>query len=169
MTGSCSRAQTASKRFLIFSSSCMTTLVTSAACALPPSGQSREKPHAIRGSKSISRRAGTILTVWWRRSGSCSRKVKSLRKLHRFVTLLTFVTSLWIKPKPHFTALGVGFRLPAMLLRRRLEGAQTTDLLENPLGVQLVFQPLQRAIDRFTFTNNHFWHQSSLPEFSNLS
>src|SRR5213592_2558887 len=55
-----------------------------------------------------------------------------------------------------------------MLLRRRLEGAQTADLLENTLGIQLVFQPLQCAIDRFTFTNDHFWHQSSLLTTYNL-
>ncbi len=67
-----------------------------------------------------------------------------------------------MKSELHSGALGVSFRLATMLLRRRLEGAQTADLLENPLGIQLVFQPLQRAIDRFTFTNNHFWHHSSL-------
>src|SRR5437588_8410074 len=74
-----------------------------------------------------------------------------------------------IESELHSAALRVGFCLAAMLLRRRLEGAQTADLLENTLGIQLVFQPLQCAIDRFTFTNNHFWHQSSLPAFRNLS
>src|SRR5262249_33534295 len=89
----------------------------------------------------MSRHASTTLTVSCRRSWSCLRRVKA---------------------KLHSSALGIGFGLAAMLLRRRLEGAQTADLLENPLRIQLVFQPLQRAIDRFTFTNNHFWHQSSL-------
>jgi hypothetical protein len=36
------------------------------------------------------------------------------------------------------TALGVGFCFAAMLLRRRLEGAQTADLLENTLGIELI-------------------------------
>ena len=63
-----------------------------------------------------------------------------------------------MKSKLHSAALGVGFGLATMLLRRRLEGAQTADFLENSLGIQLVLQPLQCAIDRFTFTNNHFWH-----------
>ncbi len=64
-----------------------------------------------------------------------------------------------IESELHSAALRVGFCLAATLLRRRLEGAQTANLLENTLGIQLVFQPLQCAIDRFTFTNNHFWHQ----------
>jgi hypothetical protein len=57
------------------------------------------------------------------------------------------------------TSFGVGFRFAAVLLRRGLEGAQTADLLEDALGIQLVLQPLQRAIDGFTFANDHFWHQ----------
>src|SRR4029450_4237237 len=56
-------------------------------------------------------------------------------------------------------ALGVGLGLAAVLLRRRLEGAQTADLLENALGIQLVLQPFQRAIDGSTFATDHFWHQ----------
>lgn len=76
-----------------------------------------------------------------------------------FVTVVTFVTVSGIESKLHSGALGVGSRLAAMLLRRRLERAQTADFLENPFGIQLVFQPFQRAIDRFTFAHNHFWHQ----------
>ena len=54
-----------------------------------------------------------------------------------------------------------------MLLRRRLESAQTADFLKNAFGVQFVFQPLQCAIDRFTFADNHFWHQYHSPRFRN--
>ncbi len=46
-----------------------------------------------------------------------------------------------MESKLHSGALGVRSRLAAMLLRRRLERAQTADFLENALGVQLVFQP----------------------------
>lgn len=67
--------------------------------------------------------------------------------------------SLGIESKLHSGALGVGSRLAAMLLRRRFEGAQAADFLENALGIQLVFQPFQCAVDRFTFAHNHFWHQ----------
>jgi len=67
--------------------------------------------------------------------------------------------TLWIKSELGSTALGVGFGFATMLLRRRLEGAQTADLLKNSLGIQLVLQPLQRAIDGLTFANDHFWHQ----------
>jgi hypothetical protein len=59
-------------------------------------------------------------------------------------------------------ALGVGSGFAAMLLRRRLEGAQTADLLENALCVELAFEPLQRAIHRFTSANDHFCHRQSL-------
>ena len=66
---------------------------------------------------------------------------------------------LRIESKLHSGAFGVGSRLAAMLLRRRFERAQTADFVENALGVQLVLQPFQCAIDRFTFAHNHFWHQ----------
>jgi hypothetical protein len=74
--------------------------------------------------------------------------------------ILTFYCGLRrIESELSATALGVGFRFAAVLLRRCLEGAQPADLLENALGIQLVLQPLQRAIDGFTFANDHFWHQ----------
>jgi hypothetical protein len=77
----------------------------------------------------------------------------------RFNFAIFYFLTLWIKSELGSTALGVGFGFATMLLRRRLEGAQTADLLENALGIQLVFQPLQRAIDGLTFANDHFWHQ----------
>jgi hypothetical protein len=67
--------------------------------------------------------------------------------------------TLWIKSELGSTALGVSFGFAAMLLRRRLEGAQTADLLENALCIELILKPLQRAINRLTFANDHFWHQ----------
>ena len=39
-------------------------------------------------------------------------------------------------------ALGVGFCFAAVLLRGRLEGSQTADLVEDSLSIKLVFQPL---------------------------
>jgi hypothetical protein len=75
------------------------------------------------------------------------------------VVVVTFVIVSGIESELHSAALGVRSRLAAMLLRRRLERAQTTDFLENALGIQFVFQPFQRTIDRFTFAHNYFWHQ----------
>ena len=56
-------------------------------------------------------------------------------------------------------ALGIVLRFAAVLLRRRLERAQPAHLLENALGIELVLQPLKRAIDRLTFANEYFWHR----------
>src|SRR5207248_10914822 len=65
----------------------------------------------------------------------------------------------WIKAEPRSTTLGVGFGFAAALLVRRFKRAQTPDFLENTLRIQLAFEPLQRAIDGFTLTNDHFWHR----------
>ncbi len=132
-------------------------------CASPALARSRQRPSAITDSTSILKRVATILTACYGRSGSCLL-VERLKQLHRYndvpnLLVVTFVTVLGIESKLHSGALGVGPRLAAMLLRRRLERAQTADFLENALGIQLVFQPLQCAIDRFTFAHNHFWHQ----------
>ena len=64
-----------------------------------------------------------------------------------------------VESELHSPALGVCSRLAAMLLRRRFERAQPADFLKNALGVQLVLQAFQCAIDRFTFAHNDFWHQ----------
>src|SRR5438309_8604857 len=65
------------------------------------------------------------------------------------------------------TALGVVFRFAAVLLVRRLESAQTAHFFENALGIKLVLQPLERAIDWLTFANEYFWHQYSTPIVAN--
>jgi hypothetical protein len=57
------------------------------------------------------------------------------------------------------TALGIVFRFAAVLLVRRLESAQTAHFLENALGIELVLQPLEGAIDWLTFANEYFWHR----------
>ena len=55
-------------------------------------------------------------------------------------------------------ALGVVLRFAAVFLVRRLEGAQTAHFFENTLGIKLVLQALEGAIDRLTFANEYFWH-----------
>src|SRR6185437_924933 len=132
-------------------------------CASPALARSRQRRCVITDSASILKRAATILTACYGRSGSCLL-VKQLKQLHRYndfpnLLVVTFVTVLRIESKLHSGAFGIGSRLPAMLLRRRLKRAQTADFLENALGIQLVFQPFQCAVDRFTFAHNHFWHQ----------
>src|SRR2546423_1291710 len=64
-------------------------------------------------------------------------------------------------------ALGVVLRFAAVLLIRRLESAQTAHFFENALGIKLVLQPLERAIDWLTFANQYFWHQYSTPIVAN--
>ena len=96
-------------------------------CASPALARSRQRPCAITDSTSILKRAATILTAWCRRSGSCLL-VERLKQLHRYndfpnLLVVTFVTVLGIESKLHSGALGVGSRLPAMLLRRRLKRA----------------------------------------------
>ena len=86
---------------------------------------------------------------------------------NKLLTLQYFnFLTLWIKSKLGPTALGVGFGFATMLLRRRLEGAQTADLLENALGIQLVLQPLQRAIDGLTFGKLSLPASIITPDFS---
>src|SRR5438874_13792882 len=65
-------------------------------------------------------------------------------------------------------ALGVILRFAAVLLIRRLESAQTAHFLENTLGIKLVFQPLECAIDWLTFANEYFWPQYSTPILANF-
>src|SRR5207248_3011038 len=48
--------------------------------------------------------------------------------------------------------------------RRR---AQASHFIEDAFRVQLAFQPLERAIHWFAFSNNDFWHQfTSIPKNS---
>src|SRR5579884_664060 len=123
----------------------------------------------------MSKRVSTMLTAWCKPSPNSSRtkrnaeveiKIKpGLRFQRRFILLVFWLgwSFLRVEAEFHSAALGIGSRLAAMLLRRRLEGAQTADLLENAFGIQLILEPLQRAIDRLAFANNHFWHSIITP------
>src|SRR4029077_17895074 len=96
-------------------------------CASPALARSRQRRCAIRDSTSILKRAATILTACYGRSGSCLL-VERLKQLHRYndfpnLLVVTFVTVLGIESKLHSGALGVGSGLPTTLLRRRLKRA----------------------------------------------
>jgi hypothetical protein len=67
-----------------------------------------------------------------------------------------------IKPKLRPSALGVGLGFPPALLIGRLKGPQAPDFFQNTLGIKLVLQALERAVDWLPFTNNYFWHGSLL-------
>jgi hypothetical protein len=64
-------------------------------------------------------------------------------------------------------ALGIRLHFAAVLLIRRLERAQSAHFLENTFRIELVLQPLQRAVDRLTFANEYFWHRNSTPILAN--
>jgi hypothetical protein len=50
-------------------------------------------------------------------------------------------------------------------LRRRFKRSQASHFVEDAFRVQLAFQPLERAIYWFAFSNNDFWHQfTSIPK-----
>jgi hypothetical protein len=66
---------------------------------------------------------------------------------------------LRIETKLRPASLGVRLHFAAVLLRRGFESAQTAHFLENALGIQLILQPLQSAIDWLTFANEYFWHR----------
>jgi hypothetical protein len=69
---------------------------------------------------------------------------------------------LRIKAELQFTALSGQFCLPAHLLRRRFESAQTANLFHNSFGIELVLQPFERSVDRLTFSHNNFGHKNPL-------
>jgi hypothetical protein len=69
---------------------------------------------------------------------------------------------LGTKAELQLATFGSQFRFPAHLLRRRLESAQTANLFHDPLGVELVFQPFERSVDRLTFSHNNFGHKNSI-------
>src|SRR5438874_2144919 len=53
----------------------------------------------------------------------------------------------------------------AALLIWCLNRAQASHFIEDAFRVQLAFQPLERAIHWFAFSNNDFWHQfTSIPK-----
>src|SRR5205823_11624911 len=75
--------------------------------------------------------------------------------------------AVWVEPKLGAAAFGVGFGFAPALLIRCLKRAQASHFIEDAFRVQLAFQPLQRAIHWFAFSNNDFWHQfTSIPKNS---
>ena len=70
-----------------------------------------------------------------------------------------------IEPKLCSASLGVGFGFAPALLIRCLKRAQAPHFIEDAFRVQLAFQPFERAIHWFAFSNNDFWHQfTSIPK-----
>jgi hypothetical protein len=68
---------------------------------------------------------------------------------------------LRVKAELELSTFSGQFRLPAHLLVGRFKSAQAADLFHNALGVELVFQPFERSIDRLTFSHNYFGHKNS--------
>ena len=64
----------------------------------------------------------------------------------------------WIEAVLHFGAFSVGLGFTTGFLGRRLKSAQATHFIHDSLGVQLRFQPLDRAVDRLSFANDDFGH-----------
>jgi len=58
-------------------------------------------------------------------------------------------------------ALCAGLGLALRALSRSLEGAQTTHLVEDSLGVEFGLKALESAIDGFALTDNNFRHMNS--------
>ena len=70
-----------------------------------------------------------------------------------------------IEPKLCSASLGVGFGFAPALLIWCLKRAQAPHFIEDAFRVQLAFQPFERAIHWFAFSNNDFWHQfTSIPK-----
>src|SRR5438876_3380100 len=75
-----------------------------------------------------------------------------------------------IEPKLCSASLGVGFGFAPALLIWCLKRAQAPHFIEDAFRVQLAFQPFERAIHWFAFSNNDFWHQfTSIPKNSPIS
>ena len=73
--------------------------------------------------------------------------------------------AVWIEPKLRSASLRVGFGFTPALLIWCLKRAQASHFIEDAFRVQLAFQPLERAIHWFAFSNNDFWHQfTSIPK-----
>jgi hypothetical protein len=83
------------------------------------------------------------------------------KKLHARVESGKSLVSKKLRIKAEFqlAALGSKFRFPAHLLRRRFESAQTANLLHDPFGIELVFEPFEGSVDRLTFSHNNFGHK----------
>src|SRR5207245_11463541 len=72
--------------------------------------------------------------------------------------------AVWIEPKLGAAAFGIGFGFTPALLIRCLKRAQASHFIEDAFRVELAFQPLERAIHWFAFSNNDFWHHlTSIP------
>ena len=72
---------------------------------------------------------------------------------------------VWIEPELCSASLGVGFGFAPALLIWCLKRAQAPHFIEDAFRVQLAFQPFERAIHWFAFSNNDFWHQfTSIPK-----
>jgi hypothetical protein len=77
----------------------------------------------------------------------------------------SFRLAVWIKPELCSASLGVGFGFAPALLIWCLKRAQAPHFIEDAFRVQLAFQPFERAIHWFAFSNNDFWHQfTSIPK-----
>jgi hypothetical protein len=85
------------------------------------------------------------------------------KKLHLEggVRSVTYIGRLRVKSKLELSTFRGQFCLSAHFLGRRLKSAQTADLFHNALGVELVFQPFERSVDRLTFSHNYFGHKNS--------
>src|SRR5205085_2530895 len=76
----------------------------------------------------------------------------------------SFPLAVWIEPKLGAATFGIGFGFTPALLIRCLKRAQASHFIEDAFRVELAFQPLERAIHWFAFSNNDFWHQfTSIP------
>ncbi len=108
-----------------------------------------------------------------------SDRFRSLRKTHPFVTRspvakiknstfrVEFAKSpisreLGVKSKLEFPTFRGQFCLPSHFLGGCFKSAQTADFFHNALGVELVFQPFERSVDRLTFSHNYFGHKNSV-------
>jgi hypothetical protein len=81
--------------------------------------------------------------------------------------LLRADLAVWIEAKLRSAALGVSFGFTPALLIWCLKRAQAPHFIEDAFRVQLAFQPFERAIHWFAFSNNDFWHQfTSIPKNS---
>ena len=68
---------------------------------------------------------------------------------------------LRVKAKLQLSALGGQLRFSAHFLRGGLESTQTANLFHDAFGIELVFQPFERSVDRLTFSHNYFGHKNS--------
>ena len=95
------------------------------------------------------------------------RRVLEINLEHRPEACVPVLSDLpvRIEPKLCSASLGVGFGFAPALLIWCLKRAQAPHFIEDAFRVQLAFQPFERAIHWFAFSNNDFWHQfTSIPK-----